>query len=302
MEKLATFFSPYIKTESFNKLFYLGITVIIVIILLYFLKATITRKIDDTNKKYKIKKVANYVAYIFIIIIAFFIYRDRLGSVGIAVGLAGAGIAFALSEVITSFAGWISIMFTNQVKVGQRVKIGDIKGDIIDIQILKTTIMEVGDWVKGDLYNGRITHISNSFIFKLPIQNYSADYPFLWDEIEVPLRTESDFVLAKKVFMEVTQEICGSYAAHSKEVWGEMQNKFRIENAQVDPMVTMTFDENWITFTIRYIVDYTKRRSTRDLLFTRLLEEINKQNGSLMIATAAMEVTTVVKDKKAQKS
>ena len=232
-----------------------------------------------------------------ILIIALFIYRDKVGNVGIAVGLAGAGIAFALSEVITSFAGWLSIMFTNQVRVGQRVKIGDLKGDIIDIQILKTTIMEVGDWIKGDLYNGRITTLSNSFIFKQPIQNYSADYPFVWDEIEIPLRTQSDFKLAKEVFINVTNEICGKYAAQSKKKWIEMQNKFRIENAQVEPMVTMTFNENWITFTIRYIVDYTKRRSTKDLLYTRLLEEINKQDNLLMIATAAMEVTTIAKDK-----
>ncbi|MFD1550791.1 mechanosensitive ion channel family protein [Putridiphycobacter roseus] len=298
MKKLEAFFSPYLKTETFNKLFFFLLAALLVFIVLYFLKRTITRKVEDSNKKYKIKKVANYLSYLFLIVLALFVYRDKLGNVGIAVGLAGAGIAFSLSEVITSFAGWISILFTNQVKVGNRVKIGDLKGDIIDIQILKTTIMEVGDWVKGDLYNGRITHLSNSFIFKLPIQNYSADYPFLWDEIEIPLRTQSDFVLAKKVFTAVTEEICGTYAQDSKEVWHEMQNKFRIENAQVEPMVTMTFDENCITFTIRYVVDYTKRRSTRDLLFTRLLEEINKQEGLLMIATNTMEVTNVTTQKK----
>lgn len=297
MKQLAEFFSPYIKVETFNKLFYLVTAIILVLLFLYFLKKTISKQIDDSTKKYKVKKASNYFAYLLILIIALFIYRDKVGNVGIAVGLAGAGIAFALSEVITSFAGWLSIMFTNQVRVGQRVKIGDLKGDIIDIQILKTTIMEVGDWIKGDLYNGRITTLSNSFIFKQPIQNYSADYPFVWDEIEIPLRTQSDFKLAKEVFINVTNEICGKYAAQSKKKWIEMQNKFRIENAQVEPMVTMTFNENWITFTIRYIVDYTKRRSTKDLLYTRLLEEINKQDNLLMIATAAMEVTTIAKDK-----
>jgi small-conductance mechanosensitive channel len=225
--------------------------------------------------------------------VGLFVYSDKLGNIGVAVGLAGAGIAFALSEVITSFAGWISIMFTNQIKVGQRIKIGELKGDIIDIQVLKTTIMEIGDWVNGDLYNGRITTLSNSFVFKAPIQNYSADYPFLWDEIEVPLRTSSDFVLAKKIFGEVTDEVCGEYAAKSKQVWADMQGKFSIENAQVEPMITLRFDENWMTFTIRYIVDYTKRRTTKDILFTRLLEEINKRDDLLMIATTAMEVTNI---------
>jgi len=225
--------------------------------------------------------------------VVLFVYSDKLGNIGIALGLAGAGIAFALQEVITSIAGWISIVTTNSIRIGQRVKIGEITGDIIDIGVLKTTIMEVGGWVMGDLYNGRITELSNSFIFKEPIQNYSADYPFLWDEIAIPIRTESDFKLARKIFNEVADEVCGEYSKQSKKVWANMTGKYRVEDADVKPLVTLTFDENWITFTIRYVVDYKKRRSTKDLLFTRLLEEIEKYENIVMIATTSMEVTNV---------
>lgn len=92
--------------------------------------------------------------------------------------------------------------------------------------------------------------------------------------------------------MKVTQEVCGDYAIHSREKWVEMQDKFRIEKAQVEPMVTMRFDENWITFTIRYVVDYTKRRSTKDVLFTRFLEEIRKNSKRLIIASSTLEITS----------
>ena len=297
MNKLKTLLNPWLSNETIERLTIILVALIIVFVVLFFAKKAIGKHVEDQSKKYKAKKVTNIFAYVLVLFVAMFVYSDKLGNVGVAMGLAGAGIAFALSEVITSFAGWISIMFTNQVKVGQRVKIGDLKGDIIDIQVLKTTIMEVGDWVNGDLYNGRITTISNSFVFKQPIQNYSADYPFLWDEIKIPLRTNSDFKLAKQLFTEVTNEVCGKYAEDSKAVWVEMQDKFRIEKAQVEPMVTMMFDENWMTFTIRYIVDYTKRRTTKDILFTRLLEEINKREDLLMIATTAMEVTNISGEK-----
>lgn len=295
MNNLKTYFTPWLSETTFNRLLIILIAIIIVFIILYFSKKAITKHVDDLDKKYRAKKITNIFAYVLLIIIALFVYSDKLGDVGVAMGLAGAGIAFALSEVITSLAGWISIMFTNQIKVGHRVKIGEIKGDIIDIQVLKTTIMEVGDWVDGDLYNGRITTISNSFVFKQAIQNYSADYPFLWDEIKIPLRTFSDFKMAKQVFTDVTQEVCGDYASHSKDVWVEMQDKFRIEKAQVEPMISMMFDENWMTFTIRYVVDYRKRRLTKDQLYTRLLEEINKRSDDLVIATVATEVTTILK-------
>lgn len=292
MNAIKTFLSKWLPIETIDRLIIISVAVLLILLIIYIIRRGIIKHIHDLDKRYRARKVSKFFGYILILIAALFVYSDKLGDIGVAVGLAGAGIAFALSEVITSFAGWISIMFTNQVRVGERVKIGDIKGDIIDIKALKTTIMEVGDWIDGDLYNGRITTISNSFVFKLPIQNYSGDYPFVWDEIKVPLRLSSDFMLAKSIFATVTTEICGTYAEHSKAVWSDMQEKYRIEKAQVEPMITMKFDESWITFTIRYVVDYTKRRTTKDQLYSRILEEIKKRPNELMIATASMEVTT----------
>ena len=113
------------------------------------------------------------------------------------------------------------------------------------------------------LYNGRIVTLSNSFVFKEKVHNYSAEYPFLWDEIQIPIRTESDYKQAKEVFVKVLDEVCGDYANRSKDEWQKMANKYRIEDAQVEPMVTLEIHENWILFTLRYIVDYKKRRFTK---------------------------------------
>ena len=130
-----------------------------------------------------------------------FVYSDKLGNVGVALGVAGAGIAFALQEVIISIAGWFSIMIGGIVGIGQRIKVGDLKGDIIDIGVLNTTIMEIGDWVDGDLYNGRIVNISNSFVFKEKVHNYSAEYPFLWDEIA----KYDDLIMIATSTLEITR-------------------------------------------------------------------------------------------------
>ena len=287
-------FEEFINQELFVRLFNWMLILIVLLILLSYIKKRVLKNALHSDNKYKIIKVVNVLKYLLIIGAFLFVFSDKLGNIGVTLGLASAGIAFALQAVIISVAGWLSIMTTGQIKVGQRVKIGNITGDIIDIGVIKTTLMEVGAWVDGDLYNGRITEISNSFVFNEPIQSYSGDYPFLWDEITIPLRTESDFHLARKIFVEVTNEICGLYAEASKKTWEKMQGKFLIENASVEPSVTLKFDENWITFTIRFVVDYKKRRSTKDLLFTRILDEINKQE-TINVATAAMEVTNISK-------
>jgi small-conductance mechanosensitive channel len=280
----------WISNGVFQRLLIISLSIILILVVVYYINRSISRNVTDNNHKYRARKATSSIGYIIILAIILFVFSDKLGNVGIALGLAGAGIAFALQEVITSFAGWVSIILTGQIKVGQRVKIEKVAGDIIDIGVLKTTIMEMGDWVNGDLYNGKITTISNSFIFKSPIQNYSGDYPFLWDEINVPIRTESDFNLARQIFTDVTNEICGEYAKESELIWEQMTNKYRVEKAKVDPMVTLQFDQNWITFTIRYVVDYTLRRKTKDLLYTRLLEEIRKHPNVITIATSTLEV------------
>ena len=293
--ELKTTLTNWFHEPLAERLLAILIGIAVILIISFFIKRALKRTIKSNDNKYKARKAVNIFAYLFIVSIMLFVYSDKLGNIGVALGVAGAGIAFALQEVIISIAGWFSIMIGGIVGVGQRIKVGDVKGDIIDIGVLNTTVMEIGDWVEGDLYNGRIVTIANSFVFKEKVHNYSAEYPFLWDEIIVPLRTESDYSLARKVFTKVLNEVCGEYASNSEKQWGKLTDKYRVEEAQIQPMVTLQFDENWTSFTLRYIVDYKKRRSTKDIIYTRLLEEISKYDDIIMIATSTLEITNVVK-------
>lgn len=136
-------------------------------------------KIKDNDNRYRAKKFGSFIGYFLTILLVTIVFSDKLGGLTVAFGVAGAGIAFALQEVIASFAGWLAIMFGGFYKSGDRVQLGGIKGDVMDIGVLRTTIMETGQWVDGDLYNGRIVLIANSFVFKEPVFNYSGDFPFL---------------------------------------------------------------------------------------------------------------------------
>jgi small-conductance mechanosensitive channel len=204
--------------------------------------------------------------------------------------VAGAGIAFALQEVIASVAGWVAISFGNFFSPGDRVQLGGIRGDVIDVGLLRSTLMELGQWVDGDLYNGRIVRIANSFVFKEPVFNYSADLPFLWDEITLPIKYGSDWEFARQTIRKVVDEVCSGCAEQSREAWKGVVDKYLIEPAAIDPMVTVRATGNWIEFTARYIVDYKKRRITKDRLFTRMLEEIDRSEKKIRMASATFEI------------
>ncbi len=133
--------------------------------------------------------------------------------------------------------------------------------------------------------------VANSFIFKDPVYNYSGDFPFLWDEVKIPIKTDGDFKYAREEFLKIITEIQGNYAKEANEDWEKMTHKLMIEKAKVEPMISMSFDENWITFTLRYVVDYKARRSTKDKIFTEVLELINQSKGRIEVASAAFEIT-----------
>jgi small-conductance mechanosensitive channel len=251
------------------------------------------RRVEDTSTRYRARKFIAMFGYVLAVVVFAIIFSDRLGGLTVALGVAGAGIAFALQEVIVSAAGWVAVSFGHYYSPGDRVQLGGIKGDVIDIGILRTTLMEVGQWVSADLYNGRIVRIANSFIFKEPVFNYSADFPFLWDEIKVPVRYGSDWEYARKMLQQVADEVCRGYAVQSLAAWKGAVNKYRLEEARIEPVVTLSATDNWIEFTARYIVAYQERRAVRDRLFTRVLEEVDKSGSRIRLASATFEIANL---------
>lgn len=144
--------------------------------------------------------------------------------------------------------------------------------------------------VNADLYNGRIVKIANSFVSKEPVFNYSGDFPFLWDEITVPVKYGSDHRLARDTFQRVLREITGEYSKEAKVSWAALIQQYRVDPTELDPRVFLVANDNWMEFTLRYVVDYKKRRITKDLLFTRLLEEIDRTEGRVALASATFHL------------
>ncbi len=264
--------------------------VAIVVALVRALSNSLNKYVRDNDTRYRIRKLISFAGYVAAILIITTVYSSRLTGLTVVFGVAGAGVAFALQEVIASVAGWIALTFSKWYSPGDRVQLGGIKGDVVDIGVLRTTLMEIGDWVNGDLYNGRIVRVANSFVFKEPVFNYSGEFPFLWDEIRIPIRYGSDRVLARRILEETTQSIVGAYAEHALESWEKMLRTYRLEAAQVKPMVTLIANDNWLEFTVRYVVDYRRRRITKDALFTEVLDRIDATAGAVSFASATFEL------------
>jgi small-conductance mechanosensitive channel len=253
-------------------------------------RGAVQRRVQDTDLRYRANKLVGVAGYLLVVVVLLVEVSGSFSGVTVALGAASAGIAFALQEVIVSAAGWLAIALGGYYKVGDRVQLGGIKGDVIDIGLLRTTVMEIGDWVKGDLYNGRIVRIANSFVFKEPVFNYSGDFPFVWDEITVPVKYGSDYDEARAILRDAAEEVVGEEVAAAKQRWDELVRAYRIEDARVEPLVTMIANDNWVELTLRYVVGYRARRITKDRLFSRILRAIETSDGRVGMASMTVQL------------
>lgn len=291
LPEMPPFITTLLQNPLVQKSVTTGIVFSIIVVVSGLIKSTLRRRIANGAIRYRVRKGVNLLGFVLFVFSLTLIFNDALSGLRLAFGVAGAGIAFALQEVITSIAGWVAISFTTIFKPGDRIQIGELRGDVIDIGVLRTTLMEIGGWVSGDLYSGRMVRISNSKIFSESVFNYNHDFPFVWDEIEIPVRYGSDLAKAHQLFLNVLEGEVGEFADEAEEAWHMVNRRYLIEKASVQPIVFVKADQNWATFTLRYITDYQKRGSNKTALYTRILQEMDASQGQVMMAAAELDIT-----------
>src|SRR6204780_704100 len=217
------------------------------------LEQTLPRHFGRVDERYRVRKFVVFSGYIAILLFVSILFEDRLGRLSFALGVAGAGVAVALQDVLASIAGAFSIGFSKLYTVGDRVQIGDTRGDVIDIGLLRTTLMETGNWVSKDLYNGRIVRIPNSAVLKGSVFNYSQGFQFIWDEIKVTFTAASDCLLAKEVLLRVSKEAVGGYMVEAETSWKIVSDNFRSVNPPLEPTVTLAVVGGSLEFGVSYV-------------------------------------------------
>ena len=287
---MTAFLNEWLNEPLFIKVLAGVISILIIFGVVRFLLRRLTNSIENPDLRYRMRKAVIFFGYLIAILLIGGDFSNQLHNIAVALGVASAGIAFALQEVIVSIAGWIAISFGSFYKIGDRVQLSGTVGDVIDIGIFSTTLMEIGEWVGSDQYSGRVVRVANSFVFTEPVYNYSADFHYLWDEIRVPIMYGSDIQMARSLLQETASEIVQDFVKPAQEEWQVIYHKYRIEHESVEPTITLVANDNWLEFTLRYIVDFKMRRRTKDKLFMRFLEKIQNSNERVKMASATVQL------------
>ncbi|MEZ4970616.1 MAG: mechanosensitive ion channel family protein [Flavobacteriaceae bacterium] len=268
--------------------------ILAIVFFIGFLRRILKKRIDNTSVRYKAQKSVEIIGYVLIVLLILMVFTvENIKDYTIIIGLFTAGITFTLQELILSIAGSFYIFFVKVYKPGDRIEINGIKGDVIDIDSIYTTLMEIGEWVSSDNYSGRIVKISNAFVFKGPIKNYSMDFPFVWDELNIFVTYDSDMALAKKLVLKEATHFLSEYTKGSLAKWEEMVEHYYIENANIAPTLAISPTDNWIALNLRYITDYKLRRNTKHELFEKIVQALMATDDKVKLASTTLQLLKI---------
>lgn len=210
------------------------------------------------------------------------IWFDNPARLATAAGLVTAGIAFALQRVITALAAYFMLLRGKTFNLGDRIMMSGVHGDVIAMGFLQTTIMEMGEppgeqgdapsmWVRARQYTGRIVTVTNDKVFDQPVYNYSREFPYIWEEMHVPISYKDDRNKAEQILLEVANKHTVQISEMSEDALKEMERRYLMRRSELHPRVFWRMTDNWIEMSLRFIArDYgirdLKDRMTRDIL------------------------------------
>jgi small-conductance mechanosensitive channel len=239
----------------------------------------ITRRRPRERGSFFIKQAANIFTATLFLLAMLSIWFDDPSRLATGIGLVSAGLAFALQKVVTSLAGYFVIMRSSVFTIGERITMGGVRGDVISLGFLKTTLMEMGDptpgtagvWIHGRLHTGRIVTVTNDKIFEEPVYNSTRDFPFLWEEIRIPITYAADRVAAEKILLAAAEEESVDAQKLAESLRKRMNDLYHLDLEPLAPRVFYRITDNWLELSLRFIVHDHSSRDAKDRVSRSIL-------------------------------
>ncbi len=244
-------------------------------------------RVRDTASRFNLTRILHLVTGLAIAFLCvsmlFSNWRASLKSLGLISLILG----FSLQTPITSFMGWIYILTRHPYRVGDRIKIGEAKGDVIDVSYLDTTLWEFGgDYLSTDHPSGRIIKFPNSKVLSTEVWNYSWPlFPYIWNEIKFQIAYESDLEFVAATMQKIAEKELGENMKKQIAIFRELLAQTPVNHLEVRERPSVFFrvgDNTWLEATVRYLVDPKMAGRTKNDLIRKLLAALNAAPEKVM--------------------
>jgi small-conductance mechanosensitive channel len=259
---------------------------------------------DDLQARFWSRQAVHLACTLLFLLATVSIWFSDPARLSTALGLVSAGLAFALQRVITAVAGYFVILRGRLFNVGDRIVMGGVRGDVIALGYIRTTVMEMGQapeeqgdnpsmWVRARQYTGRIVTVTNDKIFDEPVYNYTRGFPYLWEEMHLPIPYTADRKRAEEIILRAVDRYAAPKSEMKEEDIRELQRRYFLGRAEIDPRVYYRLTDNWLELTVRFVVKEHGIRETKDHISRDLLDGLDE--AGIGIASATFEIVGLPK-------
>jgi small-conductance mechanosensitive channel len=235
----------------------------------------VTKYVRHEEKSHAIRKWIRYITIVFGFAWLIVLYNAQTEKSSpfylLLIGVFLAGVAISMRDVFSNIVGWFIIISSKGFRQGDRIRVGQVTGDVIDIGLLRTVLAEIGGWVNADQSTGRLVSMPNSAVLSQEIYNFTQGYEFIWDEIRVLVTFESDWQAAEKIMNEVASRDFEERKEQIQERLKLVRSRFLLRFNFISPKVYIRIADSGVELTLRYMVQARRRRTAQDTVSREIL-------------------------------
>jgi|ERR1043166_3743497 small-conductance mechanosensitive channel len=244
-------------------------------------------RLRNAVSRFNLKRIFRLVVGLVVTFILISVLFANWYTAVVSLGLISLILGFALQTPISSFVGWVYILARAPYRVGDRIKIGSSRGDVIDVSYLDTTLWEFGgDYLSGDHPSGRIIKFPNSQVFSNAVINYSWPlFPYIWSEIRLNIAYESDLDFVAATMQRIAEEELGNSMVKKVHLYRDILARTPVSDLEVGDKPVVLFrvsDNTWLVAILRYLVMPRESGHVKTRLIKRLLKELNRAGEKVL--------------------
>ncbi len=237
------------------------------------------------------RRLGRYGTVLVAVVVAAVFLIEDITTLATTLGLVSAALVISMQDVCASFFAWFVIMLGRKFTIGDRLEIDGVKGDVLDIQLLRTTLVEVNAWLGADQPTGRIIVIPNNLVFKTKVFNYSHGHPFIWSKIELTVTYATPVAAALALFKQALEEETREEFATARRAATTLERRYGVTDAEYEPKVHTRIADSGITLSLFYVTHYRQASAVRNRINRRLIAEIER-HPQIQLAYTTMSVLT----------
>jgi small-conductance mechanosensitive channel len=242
----------------------------IALVLMFFdrwLESLLGKTSLDRRQVETLRTVTRVSIQVFAVLLVLLVIFGPPSQLGTFLGLAGAGLTVALKDFIVGFLGWFVLMGKNGIRLGDWVEINGVTGEVVELGMFHTVLLETGNWTDSGHPTGRRVTFTNSFAIEGHYFNFSTSGQWLWDELQVVLPAGRDpYPIVDAIQKKVLEATAETAKQAEKEWQGVSRSKETAHTLTAAPAINVKPVVGGIEIAVRYITRANERYQMRATL------------------------------------